>query len=101
MSARNSAFASISTVLRSGWGCDTTAVLAIRLSEKPSATARASGEPGVAVYFTLRAMNWTLPPTLRNVTILGPPKRCDRLLLIEPAKKLFSPRPWSRLVEKK
>ena len=85
MSARNSAFASISTVLRSGWGCDTTAVLAIRLSEKPSATARASGEPGVAVYFTLRAMNWTLPPTLRKVTILGPPKRCDRLLLIEPA----------------
>ena len=31
----------------------------------------------------------------------GAPKRRDRLLLIEPAKKPFSPRPWSRLVEKK
>ena len=59
----------------------------------PSATARASGVPACAVYFTFLAISWTLVPTLRNMTISGAPKRRDRLLLIEPAKKPFSPRP--------
>ena len=77
------------------------AALASRLSEKPAATARASGVPGCAVYLAFRAMNWTLVPTLRKMTICGPPKRRDTLLLIEPEKKPFSPRPWSRWVEKK
>ncbi len=55
MSASSSAFASISTDLRSGCGCETTAVLASRLSENACATARASGVPALAVYLTFFA----------------------------------------------
>ena len=100
-SAKNSALASTRIDLRSGCGCDTIGAVASRLSENASSTARASGVPACAVYLTLRATSCTLLPTLRNTTIAGPPKRRDRLLVIEPARKRLSPRPWSRLVEKK
>ncbi len=69
------------------------AALASRLSEKPSATARASGVPVCAVYFTFLAISWTLVPTLRKATISGPPKRRDWLPLMDPEKKPFSPNP--------
>jgi hypothetical protein len=63
-----SAYASIRIDLRSGCGCETTGAAASRLSEKPAATARASGVPGVAVYFVFFATSWTSEPYLRNST---------------------------------
>ncbi len=73
MSVRNSAEASISTDLRSGWGCDTIGAVARRLSEKPFATARASGVFSLAVYLTFFAINCTAMPCLWNTTTCSTP----------------------------
>ena len=48
MSVNKSEFASINIDLVSGWGCDTMAVLLMRLSEKDSDTNCACGVPSFA-----------------------------------------------------
>ena len=67
-SATNSALASTRIDFRSGCGCEATGTVATRLSEKPAATARASGVPALAVYLVFFAISWTSAPTFLNST---------------------------------
>ena len=73
MSASSSALASISHDLRVGCACATTGATASRLSEKPAATARASGVPSFAVYFVFFAISCMVLPTLWNTTTCATP----------------------------
>jgi len=67
MSLSSSALASTRKDFRSGWGWLSTGALASRLSVKPSATARAAGEPAGAMKVVFLASICSVFPTRRKL----------------------------------